>query len=344
MISGIELKKILYNEPNLIKKLLEGFGCRHIHKSNKRISSTRPDKDAKNKNSVNIILNETLNAKIYTRQSEFEQYEIQDIISLTQYFLNCSFEDAVNYICNICGIENSGTYIREEENETVSFLKKYKRIIRDEEVKDDVILDDKILDLFIHAPCKVFTDDGINISTQEYFEVFYDIMTNRVVFPIRNENGGLLTLKGRTLVTDYKYLGIPKYFVYYEVETSHILYGEFENKDYIKSADYIILVESEKSVMKLWQMGYRNCVAIGRKSISRQQRNKLLSYGKSLIIAFDNDVKEKELIIISKMFKGLIPISYTLDRFNLLKEKDSPCDNGLHIFEQLLETRIEFKE
>ena len=44
------------------------------------------------------------------------------------------------------------------------------------------------------------------------------------------------------------------------------------------------------------------------------------------------------------MFKGLIPISYTLDRFNLLKEKDSPCDRGLHIFEQLLETRIEFKE
>jgi DNA primase len=167
-------------------------------------------------------------------------------------------------------------------------------------------------------------------------------MTNRVVFPIRNENGGLLTLKGRTLESDYKILGIPKYFVYYEIETSHVLFGEFENKDYIKKADYIILVESEKSVMKLWQMGYRNCVAIGRKSISRQQRNKLLSYGKPIVIAFDNDVKEKELQIISRMFKGLIPVSYTLDRFNLLNEKDSPCDNGLHIFEQLLETRIEF--
>ena len=62
------------------------------------------------------------------------------------------------------------------------------------------------------------------------------------------------------------------------------------------------------------------------------------------MIAFDNDVKEKELQTISRMFKGLIPISYTLDRFGLLNEKDSPCDNGLHIFEQLLETRIEFKE
>ena len=92
-------------------------------------------------------------------------------------------------------------------------------------------------------------------------------------------------------------------------------------------------------------MGYRNCVAIGRKSISRQQRNKLLILWKSscncILITM---LKKKELQIISRMFKGLIPVSYTLDRFNLLKEKDSPCDNGLHIFEELLETRIEFKE
>jgi len=344
MISGIELKRMLYDEPNLIKKLLESFGCRHIHKSNKRISSTRPDADARNRNSVNVILNETLNAKIYTRQSEFEQYEIQDIISLTQFFLKCSFEDAINYICSTCGIENSGTYVKQEENETVSFLKKYKRIIKNETVTEDVILDDKILDLFVHAPCKIFTDDGVDILTQEFWGVAYDILTNRAVFPIRNYTGGIVTFKGRTLEINFKLLGIPKYYVYFEVETSHILFGEWENKDYIKNADYIIVVESEKSVMKLWQMGYRNCVAIGRKSISRQHRNKLLAYGKPLVIAFDNDVKEKELQIISRMFKGLIPVSYTLDRFNLLKEKDSPCDNGLRIFEELLETRIEFKE
>ena len=341
MVNGIDVKRILYNEPKLIESLLDSLGCKYIYNNGRKISSTRPDGD--NKNSVNIALNETLNAKIYTRQSEFQQYEIQDIISLTQYFLNCSLSEALKYICEICNIDGLSEYVKQEDSPTLSFLKRYKKIIKnDTTTTEDVILDDKILDLFIHAPCKVFTDDGVNIPTQEYFEISYDLMTNRVVFPIRNENGGLLTLKGRTLESDYKILGIPKYFVYYEIETSHVLFGEFENKDYIKKADYIILVESEKSVMKLWQMGYRNCVAIGRKSISRQQRNKLLSYGKPIVIAFDNDVKEKELQIISRMFKGLIPVSYTLDRFNLLNEKDSPCDNGLHIFEQLLETRIEF--
>ena len=343
MVNGIDVKRILYNEPKLIESLLDSLGCKYIYNNGRKISSTRPDGD--NKNSVNIALNETLNAKIYTRQSEFQQYEIQDIISLTQYFLNCSLSEALKYICEICNIDGLSEYVKQEDSPTLSFLKRYKKIIKnDTTTTEDVILDDKILDLFIHAPCKIFTDDGINILTQEYFEVYYDIMTNRVVFTIRNENGGLITIKGRTLESDYKYLGIPKYYVYYEVETSHILFGEFQNKDYIKNADYIILVESEKSVMKLWQMGYKNCVAIGRKSISRQQRNKLLSYGKPLVIAFDNDVKEKELKIISGMFKGLIPISYTLDKFNLLNEKDSPCDRGLHIFNELLETRIEFKE
>ena len=285
MVNGIDVKRILYNEPKLIESLLDSLGCKYIYNNGRKISSTRPDGD--NKNSVNIALNETLNAKIYTRQSEFQQYEIQDIISLTQYFLNCSLSEALKYICEICNIDGLSEYVKQEDSPTLSFLKRYKKIIKnDTTTTEDVILDDKILDLFIHAPCKMFTDDGINILTQEYFEVYYDIMTNRVVFTIRNENGGLITIKGRTLESDYKYLGIPKYYVYYEVETSHILFGEFQNKDYIKNADYIILVESEKSVMKLWQMGYKNCVAIGRKSISRQQRNKLLSYGKPLVIAF----------------------------------------------------------
>ncbi len=342
MISGVDLKKILYEDLSLIKKVLESMGCKHIHKSNNRISSTRPDGD--NKQAVNIILSETLNAKVYTRNDFEDKYEICDIITLTQYFLDINFNEAINYICNVCNIENSGEYIKREETPSMSFLKRYKRIIKEEFTTEDVILDDKILDLFVNAPCKIFTDDGIDIPTQEFWGVAYDILTNRAVFPIRNYTGGIISFKGRTLEINFKLLGIPKYYVYFEVETSHILFGEFENKDYIKNADYIILVESEKSVMKLWQMGYRNCVAIGRKSISRQQRNKLLSYGKALVIAFDNDVKEKELQIISRMFKGLIPVSYTLDKFNLLNEKDSPCDNGLHIFEQLLETRIEFKE
>jgi DNA primase len=342
MISGVELKKILYNEPNLIKKLLENFGCEYVHIFNDKITSTRPTGD--NKGSVEIRLTETLNCKIYTKPEYETIYEIQDILTLTQYFLDCTLGEATNYICQTCDIENSGTYIKQEENSTVAFLKKYKRAVKNEITKEDVILDEKTLDLFVQAPCKIFTDDGIDILTQEKWGICYDLMSNRVVLPIRNEKGGLITNKGRTLEKNYKLLGIPKYHVYYKVETGHILFGEWENKDEIKISDSIILVESEKSVMKLWQIGHKNCVAIGRKSISRQQRNKLLAYGKKIIIAFDFDVKEDELKIISKIFKGLVPVEYILDDGSLLKKKESPCDKGQKIFEQLLKNRIKFRE
>ena len=114
MISGIELKKILYNEPNLIKKLLENLGCEHIRKSDNKITSTRPDGD--NRGAVEIRLTETLNCKIYTKPEYETIYNIQDILTLTQYFLSCTLGEATNYICQTCDIDNSGTYINQEEN------------------------------------------------------------------------------------------------------------------------------------------------------------------------------------------------------------------------------------
>jgi len=342
MISGIELKRILYSSPNLIKDLLSSMGCQHIKKTRDRITSTRPNGD--NKNSVNIFLTETLNVKVYTR-TEFEnRYEIQDIITLTQYFLDCSLFEATNYICKVCNIDNSGDYVRREENPTISFLRKYKRLVRNEEEIVDTPLDESVLNQFIHAPCKIFTDDNISILAQEYFEVGYDLLENRVIFPIRNEKGELVTVKGRTLAENYKLLGLPKYYVYYDTQTNHILYGSWQNKEELKKAEYILVFESEKSVMKCWQYGIYNCVAICKKSISKQQIRKLLSMGKPIVLCYDSDVSEKEIKIIARNFKNLIPVYYTLDTFGLLGEKTAPIDIDLETFNVLIENKIEYKE
>lgn len=342
MISGVELKRILYDSPNLIKDLLSSMGCQHIRKTKDRITSTRPDGD--NKNSVNIFLTETLNVKVYTR-AEFEnRYEIQDILALTQYFLDCSLFEATNYICKVCNIENSGDYVKQEENPTLSFLRKYKRLVRNEEEFVDTPLDENTLDQFIHAPCKIFTDDGVSVLAQEFFEVAYDLLNNRVVFTIRNDYGQLISFKGRTMYENYKYLGIPKYYVYYDTPTNHILYGGWQNREELKKAEYILLFESEKSVMKCWQYGIYNCVAIGKKSISKQQIRKLLSYGKPIVLCYDSDVPEKEIITVARNFKKLIPVYYTLDTYGLLGEKTAPIDIDLKTFNVLLENKIEYKE
>jgi len=343
LISGIELKKILYNEPNLIKKLLESLGCEHIRKTNDKITSTRPDGD--NKGSVEIRLTETLNCKVYTKPEYENTYEIQDILTLTQFFLDCTLGEAANHICKVCDIDNSGTYVKKEESPTVTFLKKYKKILRNDEEIEEKVLNESVLDQFIHNPCKIFTDDKISILTQQFFGVCYDLLTNRACFTIFNYKGQLIGVKGRTLESNYKLLGIPKYYVYFEVETNHVLYGEWENGDYLKEADEIIVVESEKSVWKAYQMGYRNVVAICKKSISKQQIRKLLSYGKRIVLAYDKDVIEKEIKIIARNFKNLVPVDYILDKYNWLPEKSSPLDSDKDTFIKMLtDCRIEYKE
>ena len=100
------------------------MGCEHIRKSDNKITSTRPTGD--NRGSVEIRLTETLNCKIYTKPEYETIYAIQDILTLTQYFLSCTLGEATNYICQTCDIDNSGTYIKQEENSTVAFLKSIK--------------------------------------------------------------------------------------------------------------------------------------------------------------------------------------------------------------------------
>lgn len=343
MISGIELKRILYNEPTLIKDLLTSMGCEHVKKTRDRITSTRPNGD--NKNSVNIFLTETLNAKVYTRPEFENRYEIQDIITLTQYFLDCDIGKAVTHICKVCNIDNSGSFEIVQENPTLSFLRRYKKLIRNDEEIKDTPLDESVLERFVHAPCKIFTDDGIDVLTQEQFGVAYDLLDNRVIFPIRNEKGELITVKGRTLVNDYNIKGIPKYLVYYDTPTNHILFGNWENREFLKQANEIIVVESEKSVMKAYGFGYRNVVAICKKSISKQQIRKLLSLGKKIVLAYDKDVKENEIKIIARNFKNLVPVEYIIDEYNWLGEKDCIFDARKDIVDRMIkDCRIEFKE
>ena len=287
-----------------------------------------------------------MNCKVYTKTEYQDTYEIQDILTLTQYFLdNCTLGEATCYICKICNIDNSGTYVKKEESPTVAFLKKYKKIVKNEEETVDNILDESILNQFIHAPCKIFTDDKISILTQQKWEICYDLIENRVVFPIRNENGGLVTLKGRTLNPKYKLSGEPKFLVYYDTPTNHILFGSFQNREYIQKSDEIIVVESEKSVMKADGMNINNVVAICKKSISKQQIRKLLSYGKRIVLMYDNDVTEKEIKIIARNFKGLVPVDYVIDRFNWLKPKSCPMDYDKMTIEKMLtDCRIQYKE
>lgn len=343
-MNGLELKKLLLDNPNMIEKVLEDLGCNHIKINSKYITSTRPC--GSNKSSVYIKLNELLTSNCFTKQSEFEsKYEKRDFIDLVCFFRNdCSMIEAVKYICSLCNVTGNIEFTQKIKSESMSFLSKYKRMTSNQIIEDDEIIDESIMEDFIHYPSYDFYVDNISVEIQEEFGVCYDIQDNRICFIVRNKAGHIISIKGRTLNPKYKEFGIPKYIYYENFHGGNILFGEFENQKWILQSDEIIVVESEKAVMQLASYGIRNVVATCKKSITKQQLLRLLSYGKRIIIAYDKDVTEEEVKLECSKFKGLVDTYYIFDEIGLLRGKESPSDKGEDIFRWLLnDFKIKYK-
>lgn len=332
-----ELKIYLKDNPEYIRGVLEGLGCHHIKiVTNKRVQSSLPDGD--NPTSIHIKLNDNLSTKIYTR-NEFNNYETKDFITLVQYLNNCEFSVALEYVFKYCNIDYTANYRKKVKSNSVEFLKKYKRSINknivEEEYKEKV-LPEFFTERFVKGSHIIYLRDGVSEKTQDKFGISYDALDDRIVTPIRNDEGELITFKGRTCREDYKVYGIPKFIYYYPFSAEYYLYGLYENYFDIISADEILVFEAEKAVMQCDTMGVNNVFATSKKVISDIQVKKILKLGKPIVIGFDKDVSLEEIYIECRKFKGLIDVYYIYDTLGLLKGKESPTDKGINVLQKLL--------
>lgn len=122
-------------------------------------------------------------------------------------------------------------------------------------------------------------------------------MRNRIVFPIRDENGLIRGFSGRwagkeelkdgkkVCVTNTG-VKVPKW-KHTSFNKTDYLYRFNVVKPFIK--DEVIVVESIGNVMRFWDAGFNNCVAIMGSSISFKQVQLILSSSKGVVLAFDND-------------------------------------------------------
>lgn len=343
-MTGVELKLYLKDNPHLIVDLLESVGCEHVVLKDGKITCSNPDGD--NRGAVNIMLNDTLNCYNYTRPDYQIKYSIRDIITLIQFFLDdISLFEVIKYIKCICKIEGD---VSTNQNNTLSKLRKLRNGVKKEFVCNDEVLSEKELDNYIDAYITYkFLDDGISEETQDEFQIRYDLNDNRAVMPIRNENGDLITFKGRTLHRgDLKNSGISKYMYSHRFTGKYYLYGEYENREYIEGADCVYVFEAEKSVLQAASFGVRNCVAISKHDMSPQQVRKLVKMGKSVVIAFDKDIKLNDVINQCRKIRG-IDVYYIYDTEDFLSDKMSPTDDGSFTFGMLVDTckfKFDYKE
>jgi len=205
-----------------------------------------------------------------------------DVISFIEEMENVDFLKAVELL-----IENNG--INYDEIETTDIiikdnfsLDKLKNAI--DLYNSEISIDEGILEKYDNTH-RYLLERGFKKETLEHFEIGYcsdvnDRLYDRITFPWRDTNNRLVAINART-VSNKK----PKYLF----KSGSNKECTFYNLNNIrKSPEPIILVEGEKDVLRLWQLGYKRAVAIGGSDLG-QRKWILRKHTSAVIMALDMD-------------------------------------------------------
>lgn len=265
-----------------------------------------------------------------------------NIYKWIQWQEGLTFDQAVQKVANITGSDIK-EYV---ESESVAFYKLLNRLTKQ---KDDIQPNRNILDIekdynqrFKNEIPQEWIDEGISEKELKKYNIRIDPMSNRIVYPVYSDNDELISVKGRTRFKNYKDLKIMKYMNYYKLGGRLDYYqGMQQSRQYIKQSGEIIILEGIKSVMKVDQWGYHNAVSAETSTLNEYQIELLVRMQvKNVVIAFDKDIKLKKIQECTQLLKKFTNVYVVYDKWNLLEDKDSPCDKGQEVWETLYERRM----
>lgn len=297
----------------------------------------------------------------YTRCNE--SFNIFSLVMKRKKLLGevITFPQALEYVCDVCGIAyESATRVTKKvimDNWQQS-LEKYMRT--KSKVGGLTTYDKSILDFFPTIYHQSWLDFGIGIDTLEKYNIKYYPYKNQIVIPVYDDEGDLVGIRVRNLLPELLENGM-KYIplmlangTQYKFPTNAVLYGLNYNKEAIQRLKKCILVESEKSVLKLdtWLGEDNVAVATLGSSLGKFRRDKLLKLGiEEIIILSDKDYheigdveyqkwekKQKKLI---GEFKGYCKVSLIWDNLDedLLEYKANAVDYDKDTFDKLYNER-----
>ena len=344
-MKGSELKEYIINN-NKVFDILEAIGMHKIVDRGNYISCAfPPDETHDGDNPNGCLIYPSLKIKAQTRKIESNVCSMPDIFDLISFVTHKS---GIGLAMSILGLSTnqSITTVKPKLDGTEIF-KKVKNKKKTTECEN--YLDESILDRYMKI-CHIdlLKKDGILPDVALEWELGIDEDSERITFPHRHwNNGKLLAIVGRTLIKEYEALKIPKYLtiagVGYKKERN--LYGLYKNKKDILDTKTVILVEGEKSVIKLWQWGYRNAVSVGCHAITPKQISILSILGlNEIVVCWDSDVETEYTYETCEKLKGVAnKISYIdVSKIKLYDGKNAPVDKGLKRWRLLYNRRSEY--
>ena len=331
---------------NLIPNILEELGCHHIRQRSDMVQAANPD--GNNPTAICVYLNENLTTLNYTRQIlPSGQTRTTDIYDLVVFLRDCSFFEALKWLCELCGI----VYYAEEDEvpeslQILQFLNQMNKECVDEETDNSPLkpIDPRVLNYYMPVGNILFENDGISLSTQRKWGIGYDVLSQRITLPIRTSTGEIMAIKGRLNGEPEEFE--PKYLYIVNGPMSQTLFGYSENYSSLYEND-VIVVESEKSVLKLDSWGYNNVVALGSNSLSPTQVKLLISLNPKCVtfmldksLSLENTKKNADLLQSFCTMRQL-KICYWNWMDNLtLDDKAAPCDDTKEEFEYILQNEV----
>ena len=289
-----------------------------------------------------------------------------DIISLTQTRLSllkqpCSFLDACQFILDTTNI-NPDSISRVKKEGHVYDWSNLERFIKVRKYGNQLSeYNRNIIDTLPPLYPQAWIDEGISEETMDKYQIRYYERCNQTVIPCFDDEARLVGVRVRNWdkdrVEQAKYMPLVTLDGQcYKFNTNQVFYGINYNKPEIERTGKVIIVESEKAVMKLDTYMGRHNIALGMygHQLGLQRRNQLLKMGvKHVIYVPDNDWIGKDdeafdawcksVRSLCDLFKGFCDVDIVWDDSGeLLGPKDNATDKDKATWEKLFNNREKY--
>lgn len=340
MIGGVkdvfeEVKAKLLEQPESIRNILDAFGFCKIRINQREIRCAF--EHGTNPTAVVIRLQDNDNLFV----KDYERNYSLDLINYLVKSKNIPFKDVMNVIKQELHLDSIYNYKRTKS----LFGGIYNNIGRSNGEISVTTYPEEILEQYGNTPNLLWLQDGISLSTQCKWGVGFDVASQRITLPIRTSTGEILAIKGRLNGEPAEFE--PKYLYIVNGPMSQTLFGYSENYSSLYEGN-ILVVESEKSVLKMDSWGYNNVVALGSNSLSTTQAKLLMSLNpKSVTFLLDKSLtlentKRNANLLNTFCTMRQLEIKYWNWEDNItLDDKAAPCDDSKEELEYILENEIE---
>lgn len=330
-----EILQKLSENPDAIVELLEHYECGKIKVNIREIRFARDDRPESGLNiSIRLVNNDACFVK------DFARSEANNIVSWLCKEKNVKFKDVLVTIKRILHLSDDW----HQQNRRLIFGGVYEHIIHRADSPPKTY-DESILDDYLKVPNVRFQRDHISLETQMEFGISYDVNTDRIVIPIRDQHGSLMGLKGRrNYETDND--DDPKYLYLVPCQMSKTLFGYSTNYSLMYGGT-VMIFESEKSVLQCASYGYHNAVALGSNSLSEYQAKMILSLNPQKVIfmldsdlPLDNTKRNIDMLRSVATMRDLQISYFDWEECLELPAKASASDEGKEVIEYILEENI----